>query len=327
MSESTFCPYCNAKLRLGSSSTSRRRTTRVKCRVCRRKFHPNLVYTADGQQLPLNEPLTAGAGERDDHEAHADRRRHSHDREPPEPIPPPSDESIDPTVKKAAFPSHEPVREKRAHGWREKIKERAGHKRSRRLAKIFRLALAIGLLAVGVGGAGYLAWSYLKPTLTPDGRSDTVADTPSFEELAKEASILASDLAPKPLPRRLIGIWELRSDDERHGWVDFQADSTMRAFAWIGSAEERPSFAHWYLREEFGDNLIIEIGEARGTIGNLLFHLTIVGREPEAFTLTKVVQRSIPSVENRRFVRRTKPVPADPKNKPANRTDRSEIQK
>ena len=108
MSESTFCPYCNAKLRLGSSSTSRRRTTRVKCRVCRRKFHPNLVYTADGQQLPLNEPLTAGAGERDDHEAHADRRRHSHDRDPPEPIPPPSDESIDPTVKKAAFPSGHP---------------------------------------------------------------------------------------------------------------------------------------------------------------------------------------------------------------------------
>ena len=96
MSETTHCPYCNAKLRI---SKAHKRPNRVKCSVCRNYFHPSHVTPTDGARS-LNEPLIASATD---------------SVEPPDSngdspaiavgdLPPPDPESIDAEVIKAAFP-------------------------------------------------------------------------------------------------------------------------------------------------------------------------------------------------------------------------------
>jgi hypothetical protein len=206
-------------------------------------------------------------------------------------------------VAKAAFPAEvEARRAARREAARERIKQRRGQRKTHKM-KAYELALALGMLAVGASGAAYLGWYLLK---TPPGRESTVQATPqadSSDWSTKQNSILERDFAPKPVPKRLVGVWELRSDDDRRGWIEYRADSTMVARAWKGNDESSPESSKWFLVQDLGDDFEIELGPERGGLGNVRFFLSLSG--DDAYTLTQVFKNGVRRREDQRFVRRT----------------------
>jgi hypothetical protein len=219
---------------------------------------------------------------------------------------PPATDSISPEVAGAAFPAEVLARRAaRRNAAIERMAQRDRRRKKHRM-KAYEIALAIGMVAAGVAGASYLGWYLLKsPGSTENKTGITPPLTDSSDTAARTASLLDSDFAPKPLPKRLIGTWELRGDDERRGWVEFRADHQMLARAWTADVEKTPTQSNWYLVEEVGDDLIIDIGAERGALGNIRFFLTLSGND--AYTLTSVAQRGIRQREDQRFVKRAAP--------------------
>jgi len=312
MAQSTICPYCNAKLRLSSSS---HRPARVKCHACQRSFHPSQVTVNDGTAQSLNQPLADLA--------HPATRSISgpHETPAPKPVRPRHEErehalvspantidgdqeqeSINPLVANAAFPAEvEARRAARREAARDRIKQRRGQRNKHKM-KAYELALALGMLAVGAIGAAYLGWYLLK---TPQVRESTVEAVPQADPAdwaTRPNSILERDFAPKPVPKRLVGVWELRSDDDRRGWIEYRSDSTMLARAWKGNEESSPESTNWYLVQELGDDYEIELGPERGGLRNVRFFLSLSG--DNAYTLTQVFKNGVRRREDQRFVRR-----------------------
>src|SRR4051794_32612348 len=115
MAQSTICPYCNAKLRLSSSS---HRPARVKCHACQRSFHPSQVTVNDGTAQSLNQPLAdlahpATRSISGPHETPAPKPVRPRHEEREHPLASPAStidgdqepESINPLVANAAFPA------------------------------------------------------------------------------------------------------------------------------------------------------------------------------------------------------------------------------
>jgi hypothetical protein len=304
MSQSTICPYCNTRLRL--SSTANRRN-RVKCRNCSRGFHPSQVLENDGPSQYLNQPLQSTTATQP-----APERSESAEAVAPEPDgrPPPmteavhrdfSPETINPRLAEAAYPSELLERRAKRKQSSERVRERTDRQHHRTGAR--ELALVVGLLTAGVGGAAYLGWYLFRPARTGAPTADSLPSPPIPNDTGRPNSLLESDFAAKPLPKRLIGQWELRNDDERRGWFDLRSDGTMTAYAWVGDQAAQPTRENWFLNQETGDDFVIEIGQQIGVIGNSKYHLTMTGND--AFTLTLIAQMSSRVRENQRFVRRT----------------------
>jgi hypothetical protein len=323
MAQSTICPYCNAKLRLSSSS---HRPARVKCHACQRSFHPNQVTINDGSAQSLNEPLAdlSPSATRALSAKHENRpidrspsriTEHQHQHEIARDTDPETGGreqiSINPLVAKAAYPTDAAARRvARREAARERLKQRRGRLRKHKM-KAYEVALALGMLTIGAIGAAYLGWYLLK---SPGGRKSGVETPPlqvdTGDASTLPASILERDFAPKPVPKRLIGVWELRSDDDRRGWIEYRSDNSMVARAWKGNEESSPESSNWYLVQELGDDFEIELGPERGGLRNVRFFLSLSG--DDAYTLTQVFKNGVRRREDQRFVRRTAPLATPP---------------
>jgi len=207
-------------------------------------------------------------------------------------------ESINPLVANAAFPAEVEARREAA---RDRIKQRRGQRNKRKM-KAYELALALGMLAVGAIGATYLGWYLLKTPHVRETTAEAVPPADPADWATRPTSILERDFAPKPVPKRLVGVWELRSDDDRRGWIEYRSDSTMVARAWKGNEESAPESTNWYLVQELGDDFEIELGPERGGLRNVRFFLSLSG--DDAYTLTQVFKNGVRRREDQRFVRR-----------------------
>lgn len=305
MPETTFCPYCNAKLRIARAS---KRPQRVKCTVCKSHFHPSQVISGQSNARWLNQPLQ-GAGD-DGNADQGDLGAGAAPETAAVEFAPPAEDSINPEVIKAAYPE-EMLERREARRQNEKERTRdTSRRKHRRRARGFQKALVVLLVGAGMAGLAGAAWYLLRPG---PPRIETVATptpVPDDEPRISTPTPLELDFAPKPLPKRLIGVWELRSDDERRGWIEFRSDNTLSMKAWRGVTVQSPLNANWFLIQEEGDDLVFEIGPRRGTMGNPRYFITLNG--PDAFTLTDVAEMGHKSSENSRFVRWTPPPAMNP---------------
>lgn len=310
MSETTFCPYCNAKLRIASAS---KRPQRVKCTVCKNHFHPSQVVSGSSSTRWLNQPLDKAAGDREHvQEGSSNDVRTAMQERPVSEAGTPTESSINPEVIKAAYPEEMlERREARRQEEADRVKSKGKQKRHRHRPRRFQKILVIALVTIGFAGLGGAAWYLLRPA----SRSIPVAENPlppAAEDLPRNPapSRLEKDFAPKPLPKRMIGVWELRSDDERRGWIEFRSDNGLSMTAWQGDLPRTPLKALWFLIQEEGNDLVFEIGPRNGNMGNPRYWITFTG--PDAFTLTSVKDGSspVPRPENMRYVRWTTPAAA-----------------
>jgi hypothetical protein len=312
MSQSTFCPYCNAKLRISAS----RRANKVKCRSCSSVFHPNQVNTGDKTTVSLETPLigsSSGASTREQPptrelaSARIDESAEGPGEAPAGTTAESSPEAISPLVAEAAFPADLVARRAaRRDAVRSRVKNRRQTSHRPGLRK-YEMIFALSILAAGVAGAAYLGWYLLNPTAnssktpSPATISETGSESPS-----REKQLLEADFSAKPLPKRLIGVWERRSDDETHGWVEYREDSGVTARAWMAGDEVPATTDHWYLVRESGDELVIDIGPERGSLNNTRYCLSLSGND--AYTLTEIQKKGNRRFECVRFVRKRGPL-------------------
>jgi hypothetical protein len=143
-------------------------------------------------------------------------------------------------------------------------------------------------------------------------KDDGIATRPSADETPADVTpepqgpLLSSPLADtpnKPLPSRLLGVWELRTDDDRNGTMEFRADGTATFLAWVGDQEQLPQELYWAPVSETGDEVTIELGAAPRAPGHYRFRLLFTG--PDAFTITWKIERGIEKDSANRFIRRT----------------------
>src|SRR5438128_208282 len=283
MSQTISCPHCNGKLRVRPSAGPR-----IRCHLCRKGF-ANPAAMAVPVDL-LFQPLVAAPATVDEPGA----------AEAPV-IPAPEleipDVPAEPEAPVAvATPRFAPdamlSRTKRPASRRSKAaRERL---RARRRAKVkardygiagFILFVVIGLIAAG----GYMVL-----------RDDGIATRPSEDETTADVAqephgpLLSSalvDTPNKPPPARLLGVWELRADDDRNGTMEFRADGTATFLAWVGEQQQVPQELHWVPVSETGDELVIELGVAAGAPGHYRFRLLFTS--PDAFTITWKIELGI----------------------------------
>jgi hypothetical protein len=308
MPQSTICPYCNAKLRLSTS----RRANKVKCRNCSSVFHPSQVTLHDATAVSLESPLTEAATPEAEPAVQPEPTRStpataSAASERAETASVAAEveapESINPLVGAAAYPPELLSRRAaRRDSARTRVKEMGANRRS--MMSKYEVIFALTILAAGVGGTIYLGWYLLKPA-PPRSAPPPVADTVTQGNSPRPTQMLDGEL-PRVLPKKLIGTWERRSDDETRGWVEYRDNNSLFARTWVGDEEVPSTKDSWFLVDEIGDDVIIDIGPERGSLKNARYYLTLTGNE--AYTLTEIRKSGTRRLESIRFIRKAAPL-------------------
>jgi hypothetical protein len=158
------------------------------------------------------------------------------------------------------------------------------------------LFVIIGLIVAG----GYMV---LKDhgIATRSGDEETPADAAEEPHTPLLSSALV-DSSPKPLPARLLGVWELRTDDDRNGTMEFRADGTATFLAWVGDQEQIPTQLLWAVVSDNGNELTIELGNSTDAPGYYRFRLLFTDRD--AFTIIWKIEGGIEKDSANRFIRR-----------------------
>jgi hypothetical protein len=331
------CPQCGTQLRLLKQATL---NTPIACCICGTTFYIQPVETAPLE--PTDGRLTArgpssfqvrntGAGGSGSRPAFrvisppppsvnrppqpAERRPRSPDEPPPTmsapPPPPPTEGTRGGMPKPVELPDH--LSRGFRTSWMESVLG----------------AVLVLLLVVAVCAGGFFVihalWARHVETRQAQQRgseSSVVEDTKPADD-GKATPAPAGDVPapvfgpPKALPRPevLFGTWESRVDDGSQSSFLFRPDGTVT----IEEAIDRPpTHTNWYLAERKGDDLVIELGGAFGTMNNtrMTLHMT----SPDAFTLTKNIRIGIVQAGGElRYVRAATapPAPAKPAAKPA----------
>jgi hypothetical protein len=334
-----ICPHCNAKLRI---STSGGAPTRAKCHACHNTFKPTFTDTAGGAALyldaataaaplaPFPAPPTEPAAAPTPISAPPQVMRAA-PAAPPAPAPAPafipapsavgvSADEVRPERPVSSGPASavaEPLARAAPALLAEppppeadpasRLRHREDHNPfDKQRLKPYELVLAGALVLAGLGGLGLL-WYYNheEPKGGPGAGGDSAADTPLVDPLAIPTE---KELAPKPLPARLIGVWELKSDDGRSGRLRLGPDGLLGASSTTGDSPLPDYEGHWYLYEEKGDLYVLEFG--REHRGFQSFKVTVVLTCPDAFTLVQTIKGGLPTSDQHRFVR-TGPALAD----------------
>jgi len=304
MSQAILCPHCNGKLRVRASGGPR-----VRCHLCRKSFDNPAAPSIPVEMLfrPLvNAPATPD--EPDESESPVVQI----------PDPPPVVHAPEPEVLEVPAESEAPLvavaaprfepdamlsRTKRVTHRAKAARERL---RARRAAKVKTrdygiagviLFIIIGLIAAG--GYMVLKDDGIAPRPPQDETSADVTPVPQGPPLTSPL-VDAPNKAP---PSRLLGVWELRTDDDRSGTMEFRADGTATVLAWIGDQEQFPQELYWAPVSENGNELTIELGSAIGSPGQYRFRLLFTS--PDAFTITWKIERGIEKDSANRFIRRT----------------------
>ncbi len=109
---------------------------------------------------------------------------------------------------------------------------------------------------------------------------------------ATTAAANSAGTAQKMLPRpeSLSGTWESRVDDGSQSSFVFRPDGTVDV-AQAGDPPPPIAQYNWYLVEQRGDILVLDIGPELGQMGNA--RLTIRFPGPDAFTLLKFIRHGL----------------------------------
>jgi len=295
MSQTISCPHCQGKLRVRAAAGPR-----IRCHLCKKGFaNPAAV------SVPVDllfRPLVAAPGTADELATAEAPVIPTPELEVPE-VPAESEAPVavatprfapDPMLGRTKRPTS-----RRSKAARERLRARRAAKvraRDYGIAGVI-LFVIIGLIAAG----GYMVL-----------RDDGIATRPSEEETTADVAqephgpLLSSalvDTPNKPLPARLFGVWELRTDDDRNGTMEFRADGTATFLAWVGDQQQIPQELHWVPVSETDDELTIELGVAPGAPGHYRFRLLFTS--PDAFTITWRIERGIEKDSANRFIRRS----------------------
>jgi hypothetical protein len=296
MSQTIVCPHCNGKLRVRASSGPR-----VRCHLCHKGFD-NPAATVVPVDL-LFRPLVAtpaGVDEPRTSELPAIETPEPELPElPPEPEAPPVAVATprftpDPTLSRMKRPTS-----KRSKAARERLRARRAAKVRARDYGIAGVILFVIIGLIAAGGYMVLKDDGIAARPVEDETSTDVTPEPQGPPLSSPLA----DTPNKPLPARLLGVWELRTDDERSGTMEFRSDGTATFLAWVGDQEQIPQELHWVPVTETADELTIELGVAAGAPGHYRFRLLFTS--PDAFTITWKIERGIEKESANRFIRRT----------------------
>jgi hypothetical protein len=224
----------------------------------------------------------------------------------PEPVPP--DEPV-------PAPTIDPEREQRRAERRAEARKRlrARHESEDQLParmKPFEVVLAVLLVLALVTGLGAASWRLYRAE-RPDA---PVAEAEPVEPAEPAVERLWTPL-PLPPAQRLIGVWEMRADDGRQGWMEFRANSTATiaaSMSGVPSSSGDPQGEirlerYWFVREETGDQLVIDLCEDPTGLDSL--RITLVLTSPDALTFTESIMRGIVMREPVRYVRALLPAP------------------
>jgi hypothetical protein len=306
------CPYCNTRLRLPPSNG---RSKRVKCRACKNSFYPMVVLgSAEAPETALPElppPPRVESGPATFPAVPAAEAPAVVTAAPPEP----AEVAAEPPPDEAAPEDRPSRRERRAAA---AARRRSRHKQKETMPRLrpyeagLALALIVGI-SLGLGAVLWRLYSGENPNYAPATEVSGERTQPFTEP---PAALPPVDRPPLPLPRRLCGIWDLKSDDGRVGRLEFRADGTMSgavpaavAVALFGS--EVPEYrAAWALMEEDGDRLTIELSQDRTFIGGHRIVLALTC--PEGFTLVESIHNGKVNREAQRFVLRVPPPAPSP---------------
>jgi hypothetical protein len=171
--------------------------------------------------------------------------------------------------------------------------------------------IVVGFVALLAAGAAAV-WKLDQRGAAPRAEAPAEPVDPGAPADAPLAPLLtgAADLPPRPADHRLVGFWELRSDDARTGSMEFRADGRVIVLGTNDGVEKEPYDGKWFLMSERGDELVVELGSAAGTPGNIRVHLVLTS--PDAMTAERAAFHSHESLEPQRFVRRPPAVPLFP---------------
>jgi hypothetical protein len=126
------------------------------------------------------------------------------------------------------------------------------------------------------------------------------------------ATVLGGSAQPLARPDRMTGTWESRADDGSHSVFVFYADGSV-IIAPAGEPKPPTVSANWFLVEQPGDDLMIEVGPEFGAVGNYRFNLRFTAAD--AFTLTRTIHHGINHPGDLRYIRVGPP--QDPQPAPA----------
>lgn len=158
------------------------------------------------------------------------------------------------------------------------------------------------MLAVigGVATVIYYLYGQPKDAMLADAGetpSDRIPTTTDNEFTIPKVAVQPS----QPLPARLLGAWELRSDDGRVGRLVFRPDGSMSASSTVFENPMADYNGAWFVHEADGDRYVLEFGKERG--GTSGFRVTVIVNNVDAFTLLETVRNGLPATDQQRFVR------------------------
>jgi hypothetical protein len=296
MSQSILCPHCKGKLRVSASAGPR-----IRCHLCRKSFdNPAavsvpvdllfrpLVATPAGHDEPATTE-TAVIPAPEPEEVHES---------PPEPETPSVAVAAPRFAPDAMLSRTKRPASRRSKAARERLRAR---RRAKVKARDYGIAGFILFVIIGLIGAGGYMILRDDGVATRPGEEETPADVAQDTHGPLLSSALV-DTPNKPAPARLLGVWELRTDDDRNGTMEFRADGTASFLAWVGEQGQLPTELHWAPVSETDDELTIELGDRTGAPGVYRFRLLFTS--PDAFTITWKIERGIERDTANRFIRR-----------------------
>lgn len=182
--------------------------------------------------------------------------------------------------------------------------------RTRWMESVLGAALVLLLVIAACAGAFVLLRTIWPATgkATADGAAAPDRAATAAADTAEPAAVLAATAKPLPRPTQLVGTWESRTDDGSHSAFEFRADGSVR-IGQAGDPPPPPLRGQWFLAEQRGGEMVIEVGPEYGAVGN--FRFVLRPTSPDAFTLVRTLRLGIaqPSGQNLRFVRAAAPPP------------------
>jgi hypothetical protein len=167
-------------------------------------------------------------------------------------------------------------------------------------------ATLVLLVVVAVTAGGFVVIRSIwptQPTAAREADAEPTADGPADGTPAAPTPADAALLKPaKPLDRpvELAGEWDSRADDGSHSAFDFHPDGTVVITP--ANYPQTPAVrAQWYVADQRGDDLAVDVGTEFGAAGNYRFVLRFNGLE--SFTLTRTIRNGVSTSSQLRYVR------------------------
>jgi hypothetical protein len=291
------CPQCRTQLRLLAQATVH---TPISCCMCGATFYLQPIETAPLSDDVVAPRRAAAPGPRASFRVISPPSRGTRRVEGPRataltaPVPPPPQSGA-----RAAPGMPKPV-ELPDHLQR--------NFRTRWMESVLGAALVLLLVVAACAGGFVLIrtiWTKPAPVHREEeaaaaGDATSTQATPTSNYTPDIASVLGGSAQPLARPDQMAGTWESRADDGSHSIFVFFPNGKI-VIAPAGEPRPKPLETDWFLAEKQGDDALIEVGPAAGSVGNYMFNLRFTAED--AFTLTKTIHHGIIHPGDLRYIR------------------------